>query len=101
MVWQTTLDSWCGVPNQMNCFVSVQLQAVSTHPVTDLLNAGYKLSYFVVHNHGICMKVQLAVICIGVYSKATSSGDSYDISTVNLEEDWSQYIALRHVTGQK
>jgi len=46
------------------------------------------------------MKVQLAVICIGVYSKATSSGDSYDVSTVNQEEDLSQYSTLPCGTPQ-
>ena len=97
IVSQTSLVSWCWVPNQMNwdCVtVGVQFQAVGTHPVADLRNTSDKLPHFAVDSRGISMAIQLAVVCVGVHSKTTSPGNSYDIRAVNQEKHWSKYTAL-------
>jgi len=67
------------------------------HPLADLLYTYQELFNFVVRQTPagyVSMKIQLTVVCVGVYSKAMSMSNSHYIRTIGQEKYWPKNAAL-------
>ena len=71
---------WSAEPDEL-CFVLVYFQSVTIHPVADLFYTYQELFNFVVCHWYVSMKIQLTVVCVGMYSKAMSMSNSHYIRT--------------------